>query len=693
MKKITIPALAAIALLGSFLSGGAALADSGNSDSSTSYSDLGIGKKVDYDNVPSAGDPRLGAGQTATAITGPLVYRGGTAGIGVTTGAPKVYVVFLGNGWGTATTSGGITTFSNDPKGVAPFVQKLFQGIGTNGETWSGVNTQYCEGIAAGQTSCPASAAHVGQPVGGTLAGVWYDNRAVTYTTNDTPMLNAAAARAATYFGNNTPASNRNVQYMIVSPTGKKVDGFPTAGWCAWHWYTSTASAGTLAYTNLPYVPDAGASCGANFLNPGTKGLLDGLSMVAGHEYAETITDQNPAGGWTDASGWENADKCSWVSDPNAVANVKLATGSFALAGNWSNADNRCSMSGPVVAASGALAVTRSNGATAISLARFEPTSVQPVYATSSNSGLTWSATGLPAGLSINSATGIVAGSPSAAVGTYVATINASDSVTTTPIATTVSFTIVNPDAPVVSTASTTSGSVGSTLTISGNNLFGAQVTFATGVAATSVAVGAWGTSASITVPAGATSGAVTVTTAGGTVTVLSNFSISIPPSISSLSATSGKTGDTITITGANFSGITATTGVKFGGVNATRFTVLSTTTITAVVPAAAKTGAVSVSNAAGTATSSQIFTFYAAPTISSFSPTSVARGASLTINGTNLTGGTVTVGGATAAVTSATATRIIVTVPSASVLTSAGSKAVVVTTLGGTASRNVTVN
>jgi hypothetical protein len=111
------------------------------------------------------------------------------------------------------------------------------------------------------------------------------------------------------------------------------------------------------------------------------------------------------------------------------------------------------------------------------------------------------------------------------------------------------------------------------------------------------------------------------------------------------------------------------------------------------VVPATAKTGAVSVSNAAGTATSSQIFTFYAAPTISSFSPTSVARGASLTINGTNLTGGTVTVGGATAAVTSATATRIIVTVPSASVLTSAGSKAVVVTTLGGTASRNVTVN
>ena len=290
MKKLALSLLTLLAFTPATLPLSAAVADGTNQTSSTNYTDLVLGKKIDYDNVPSSGDPRLGAGMTATAITGPLVYRGGTVGIGVTTGAPKVYVVFLGNGWGTSTTAGGLTTFSNDPKGVAPFVQKLFQGIGTNGETWSGVNTQYCEGIAAGSTSCPSTAAHVGQPGVGTLAGVWYDNSAVTYSTNDTPMLNAAATRAATYFGNTTPASNRNVQYVIVSPTGKKVDGFPAAGWCAWHWYTATANAGTLAYTNLPYIPDAGAGCGANFLNPGSQGLLDGLSMVAGHEYAETIT-------------------------------------------------------------------------------------------------------------------------------------------------------------------------------------------------------------------------------------------------------------------------------------------------------------------------------------------------------------------------------------------------------------------
>src|SRR5207249_686946 len=69
---------------------------------------------------------------------------------------------------------------------------------------------------------------------------------------------------------------------------------------------------GDFAFTNLPYVTDMGASCGANYVNAGTAGALDGVTIVEGHEYAETISDQNPAGGWTDAAGYENADKCAW---------------------------------------------------------------------------------------------------------------------------------------------------------------------------------------------------------------------------------------------------------------------------------------------------------------------------------------------------------------------------------------------
>ena len=95
---------------------------------------------------------------------GSLAYRGGVNGIGVTTGAPKVYLVFWGAGWGAQGASGADVTLSGDTKGVAPVLQEFFRGLGTNGELWSGVLSQYCEGVATGSTTCSASAPHVGYP-------------------------------------------------------------------------------------------------------------------------------------------------------------------------------------------------------------------------------------------------------------------------------------------------------------------------------------------------------------------------------------------------------------------------------------------------------------------------------------------------------------------------------------------------
>src|SRR5581483_3736376 len=183
---------------------------------------------------------------------------------GVTTGPEKVYVVFWGTQWGTASTDGnGNTTLTGDTKGVAPRVQQMFKGIGTNNETWSGVMTQYCEGVASGATTCPANSAHVGYPTGGAYAGVWYDNSAAAPSQATGHAIAAEAVAAAGHFGNTTAAANRNAQYVIVSPTGTHPDGFNTPGgnWCAWHDYTgdSTLSGGgvsspygPLAFTNLP---------------------------------------------------------------------------------------------------------------------------------------------------------------------------------------------------------------------------------------------------------------------------------------------------------------------------------------------------------------------------------------------------------------------------------------------------------
>jgi hypothetical protein len=316
--------------------------------------------------VPMRGQHATFASHNSTTRrTTNLRYGGGVDGIGVTTGAEKVYLVFYGSQWGTSSTnSAGYTTLSGDPSGEAPDVQAFFKGLGTNNETWSGVMTQYCEGIATGSTSCPSTAAHVAYPTGGALAGVWVDGSAASPQQATGNQLAQEAIKAAGHFGNTTAASNRDAQYVILSPTGTNPDGFNTStgNFCAWHDYngdtTLTGGAasspyGDIAFTNDPYVTDAGTSCGENYVNSGSAGTLDGVTIVFGHEYAETITDQNPAGGWTDSSGQENADKCAWkgTGGTGGAQNISLSTGSFPVQATWSNATSACAISAPITAA------------------------------------------------------------------------------------------------------------------------------------------------------------------------------------------------------------------------------------------------------------------------------------------------------------------------------------------------------
>ncbi len=368
-----------------------------------------------------------------------LAYGGGVDGIGVTTGHEKVYLVFYGSQWGTASTNGsGDTTFSGDSVGMAPRLQELFKGLGVNNEQWSGVMTQFCEGVSAGATTCPASSAHVAYPTGGALAGVWADTGSASPSQATGHQLGLQAIAAASHFGNTTAAANRNAQYVIVSPHGTTPDGFntPSGQFCAWHdWNGDTtmsggavsSSVGDVAFTNMPYVTDAGSSCGQNFVN--SNGTLDGVTIVEGHEYAETITDQNPAGGWTDSSGAENGDKCAWVTTGTQAKSqdVAFSTGSFAMQSTWSNDGSQCLISHAIVGGGGGGNTVTVNPPGNKTGTVGTATSLQITATDSSSSAtLTYSATGLPTGLSINSSSGLISGTPSAA-GTFNVTVTATD--------------------------------------------------------------------------------------------------------------------------------------------------------------------------------------------------------------------------------------------------------------------------
>lgn len=257
----------------------------------------------------------------AASTANELVYQGGTGGIGVET-MPKIYLVLWGSQWN-----------NNDPSGEATILQQFYNGVG--GSSWLNSVTQYCQGVAAGTVFCNGGGTAAGNPAG-MLAAVWHDNASAAPTHPKQSQLAAEAVRAAQHFGNVNASSNASVQYVIATATGNNSSGFGRQ-YCAYHSSTSS-SVGNVAYTNLPYITDAGASCGANFNGLGPNA---GITIVGGHELAETVTDQFPSTGWTDSSGSENGDKCAWISSgQGAAADITLTTGIFPVQSLWSNAFN-----------------------------------------------------------------------------------------------------------------------------------------------------------------------------------------------------------------------------------------------------------------------------------------------------------------------------------------------------------------
>ena len=251
-----------------------------------------------------------------------LTYHGGVGGIGVET-SPKVYLVFFGTQW-----------TNNDPSGEASREQSFLGAVG--GSSWLNSVTQYCQGVASGTTFCNGAGQAAGNP-SGILQGVWFDTGVTAPSQPTQSQLAAEAVRAAQHFGNTAAGSNNTTQYVIATAHGNNASGFGTQ-YCAYHSSTSS-SYGNVAYTNLPYMTDAGASCGANFNGLGANA---GQTIVEGHELAETISDQFPNGGWLDSSGAENGDKCAWISSgQGASANVSLpGGGTFPVQSLWSNAFN-----------------------------------------------------------------------------------------------------------------------------------------------------------------------------------------------------------------------------------------------------------------------------------------------------------------------------------------------------------------
>jgi hypothetical protein len=255
-----------------------------------------------YPTVGAAVDNRnkgyLGLGNGA----GPLLYGGGKI-----QKAPRVYLTF----WGFK---------GNDPSGEQARLTNFFNGVG--GSSWANIQTQYHGTATQGNITNPT----------GQLAGTWNDDGSAPLPIIQDSEIASEAVKAEQHFGYDADAD-----YFVATPTGTGTIGFKVQ-YCAWHSQTTDGSK-AVAFTNLPYITDAGSSCGQNFVNSGAAGTGDGITIVGGHEYAEAVTDPDVSSGWIDASGQENGDKCAWVSSgAGASRNITVSTGSFPVQTLYSNA-------------------------------------------------------------------------------------------------------------------------------------------------------------------------------------------------------------------------------------------------------------------------------------------------------------------------------------------------------------------
>ncbi len=259
-----------------------------------------------------------------------LVYQGGAVET-----TPVVYISWWGSQWNTGFSTGGYTSAQ-----AQTYITGFFSNVG--GSSWDNINTQYCQGIAVGSTSCGSGGTHITNPVG-QLKGTWVDTTSVPTRPTQSQIQNAAT-RLMNHFG----GYNANATYFVFTPHGHSMSGFGTS-WCAWH--DEPTSGTNMAYAYMPYIPDAGTSCGRNFVNKTNNsygnGYFDGFSVVGGHEYAEAMTDPHPERtstnfGWitsTGSSGEEIGDLCAWASNST---NITLGSHFYATQPLWSNASSSC---------------------------------------------------------------------------------------------------------------------------------------------------------------------------------------------------------------------------------------------------------------------------------------------------------------------------------------------------------------
>ncbi|HEV3089946.1 MAG TPA: hypothetical protein VGX91_00730 [Candidatus Cybelea sp.] len=218
---------------------------------------------------------------------------------------PRLYLIFWG--WHKA----------GDPDSVEQLLLTYSKSIGGSG--YDNIYTQYYG--PAGRIKNPRNQ----------YGGSWSDDTNAIPAHPTDAQVAAEALRYIKRFG-----YDANGSYVVATAHNHSSAGFGTA-WCAYHSATEYSSK-LVSYTDLPYIPDAGNNCGANFITPPADetGTDEGVTIIEGAEYGDSITDPKPPTGWD--GGGEVGDFCHWLN----IENDPFSANEYTSQPMFSNASGYC---------------------------------------------------------------------------------------------------------------------------------------------------------------------------------------------------------------------------------------------------------------------------------------------------------------------------------------------------------------
>ena len=201
---------------------------------------------------------------------------------------PKIYLVLWGWGEPGAFDHTSATNSASDPDGVGALMRRFVASIG--GTSWGKVSAQYYQSNYNGTYSNVGNPAHE-------LVGVWYDNTNPIHDNLSPLELAQEAARGALQFGIGDLA---NAQVVVATPQKFNEAGFNQNSYCAWHDFTTPLSypgvTAGMAFVNCLTCSTLAADA-TGFRQSCADGRSDGVTIVLGHEIAETFTDPVPVVG------------------------------------------------------------------------------------------------------------------------------------------------------------------------------------------------------------------------------------------------------------------------------------------------------------------------------------------------------------------------------------------------------------